>query len=171
MRGVFGLRLRRSLGTWIGSTLALCPTIGVAADAQYSPEVPQVWLNPGFLSYHADRSKHFREDNFGFGAEVIFARDHGFFAGSYINSDRSRSHYAMYQWRPLHWRPEGIDVSAGLGIGGVNGYRTYRDGGWGFGALPMFFFEGKRLGTNLVIVPGREADKRLVAIQLKVRVW
>jgi hypothetical protein len=147
--------------------LALCFIIQSAASEEYPT---QVWLNPGFLSYHADRSANFREDNLGYGAEVLLAPDYGFFAGNFINSQRSRSTYAMAQWRPLHWKPYGVDASAGLIAGLMNGYPTYHDRGWFFGALPMLFFEGERFGANLTIVPSVNADKRLVAIQLKFRV-
>jgi len=44
--------------------LALCSTIAAAGGAEPSL---QIWLNPGFLSYHSDRSQDYREDNIGFG--------------------------------------------------------------------------------------------------------
>jgi hypothetical protein len=149
--------------------LAVCLALAFAARGAASEEYPQVWLNPGFLSYHADRNEDFREDNIGYGAELLLARDHGLFAGDFINSVRSRSTYAMYQWRPLHWQPYGVNMSAGLIAGVMNGYHK-NDGGWFFGALPMFFFEGKRFGANFALVPALNPDKRLVAIQLKFRV-
>jgi len=171
MRSLLGLVSTAPLGAGLGLGLALFSVIAAAAGDEYSPQVPQVWLNAGFLSYHADRSKHFREDNYGFGGEVLLAPDHGLFAGSYINSDRGRSHYAMYQWRPLHWQPDGITVSAGLVAGGVDGYPGYHEGGWAFGALPMLFLEGERFGANFVVVPSVYANHWVAALQLKLRVW
>jgi len=167
MRKAFKPCLRPVLGAWFGVCLAVVTAIDAATGAESSP---QVWLNPGFLSYHADRRADFREDNIGYGAEALFAPDHGFFAGNFINSVRSRSTYAMYQWRPLHWRPYGVDMSAGAIAGVINGYPNHRDGGWNLGVLPMLYFEGERFGANFVIVPSRNPDKRLVAIQLKFRV-
>ena len=150
-----------------GVCLTLCSAIALAADTEPSP---QIWLNAGFLSYHADRSQDYRENNIGFGAEAVFAPDHGFFLGSFINSDNARSHYAMYQWRPLHWQLKGLSVNGGLIAGFVDGY-SKNDGGWFFGAAPVLFFEGQRFGANFVIVPTSEPEHRLVALQLKLRVY
>jgi len=151
----------------LGFCLALYCMIATAAGAESSP---QVWLNPGFLSAHADRSQHHREDNIGFGAEVVLAPDHGFFAGNFINSDGLRSYYGMYQWRPLHRQLYGLNVSGGLVAGAIDGYPNYHGGGWFFGALPMLFFEGERFGANFAIVPAANPDHRLAVIQLKLRV-
>jgi hypothetical protein len=153
------------------TSLAICLAFGFAATSAESDNYPQVWLNPGFLSYHAERGKGFREDNIGVGAEAVFAPDYGLFAGNFINSQNFRSHYAMVQWRPLHWRLCGIEASAGLIAGGLDGYPSYHDGGWALGALPMLFFEGRRFGVNFTVVPGRTESGRLAAIQLKFRVW
>jgi hypothetical protein len=104
------------------------------------------------------------------GVEAVFAPDHGFFAGNFINSDNFRSYYVMYQWRPLHWQLQHLRVNGGLIAGFLDGYPKNRDGGWFFGALPALFFEGERFGVNLLIVPASDPDHRLVAIQLKLRV-
>ncbi len=140
-----------------------------AAGAEFSP---QVWLNAGFFSYHFDRSQDLRENNVGFGAEVLVAPDHALMAGSFINSNRARSHYAAYQWRPLHWEPAGINVSAGIVVGAFNGYPNMRDGGWFIGAMPVLAIEGKRLGANFTIVPTyKDRIEGAVAVQIKLRVW
>ena len=78
---------------------------------------PQVWINPGIYSYHFDRSRNFRENNIGVGVEVVVAKDHDLMAGTFINSDRQRSRFAGYQWRPLHWQlTESVDVHGGITI-------------------------------------------------------
>jgi hypothetical protein len=154
-----------------GTAFAAFLALGFATPCAAGEDYPQVWLNPGFFSHHADRSKDYREDNIGIGAEVMLSPDHGFFGGNFINSQDFRSHYLMYQWRPLHWQPYGVNTSAGLIAGGVDGYPKYHDGGWYFGVLPTLFFDGKRFGLNFTVVPGRAAESRLVAIQLKFRVW
>jgi len=153
------------------TSLAACLALALTTQRASSEDYPQVWLNPGFLSYHADREADFRENNIGFGAEAVFAPDHGLVAGNFINSQNFRSHYAMYEWRPLHWQPYGVNLSAGLIAGVLDGYPTYHDGDWSFGILPMLFFEGKRFGVNFTVVPGRNLGGRLMAIQLKLRVW
>ena len=131
---------------------------------------PQIWLNAGFLSAHADRSQDYRETNIGIGVELLLAPQHGFFAGNYINSHGTRSRYGMYQWRPLHQQIEYLHLGAGLAAGGIDGYEKYHNGGWFFGILPMLFLEGDRFGANLLLVPASEPAHRLVAIQLKIRV-
>ncbi len=156
-----------TLRAWAGLCLALCSTIAVAAGDEPST---QIWLNAGFLSYHVDRSQDYREDNIGFGAEVLFAPDHGLVAGTFINSENARSHYVMYEWRPLHWRPKSVSVSGGLIAGFVDGYPK-NDGGWFFGAAPVLFFEGERFGANFLIVPASDPEHWLVALQLKLRVY
>jgi hypothetical protein len=153
-------------------TLALCALV-FASRALCQENTPRVWINPGMYSYHFDRSAHYRENNIGFGAEAIIAKDHGVMAGTFINSDRARSRYAAYQWRPLHWQPfENIGVSAGLLLGAFDGYPRMRDGGWFVAPLPLLAVEGKRLGANFTIVPNY--GNRLhgaVSVQIKLRVW
>lgn len=134
--------------------------------------MPQVWLNPGNFAYHFDRSKNLREANTGLGAEVALAEDHVLAAGSFINSNRQRSHYGAYYWRPLHWRPGGINVHAGLAAGAFDGYPNYRNGAWFPAVLPMLAIEGGRVGVNIFFVP--TIKNRLdgaVAVQFKLRVW
>jgi len=151
----------------MGAYAAIFSGFAIAADKEVSPGI---WLNAGFLSAHADRSKDYREDNFGIGVELLMAPEHGFFAGNYINSDGTRSRYGMYQWRPLQWQIEYLHLSAGFIAGAIDGYEKYHDGGWFFGLLPMLSLEGDRFGANLLVVPASEPEHRLVAIQMKIRV-
>ena len=132
----------------------------------------EVWLNPGFHSFHFDRDKNFRENNLGLGAEVLFRPRHAVAAGSFINSDRARSHYLAYEWRPLEWQPAGMRLTTNVVVGAFDGYPHYRNGGWFPAALPMLALEGQRFGLNLLIIP--TIANRLdgaIALQLKLRVW
>lgn len=150
---------------------ALAATDGRAQQTVEGAPI-QLWLNPGTFSYHFDRHKDLREDNTGLGAELTLADDHALSAGSFINSDRRRSRYGAYLWRPLHWQPAGVKVHAGIAIGGFDGYPRYRNGGWFPAALPMLAVEGERAGVNLYFVP--TIANRLngaLAIQFKLRVW
>ena len=149
---------------------------GSSVQAADTPENTswQVRLNPGSFSYHFDRDKDLREDNTGFGAELVIADNHVLAAGSFINSNRERSHYGAYYWRPLHWRPaEGITtVHAGIAVGAFDGYPNYRNGAWFPAALPMLAIEGGRVGANIFLVP--TIKNRLdgaIAVQFKLRVW
>lgn len=162
------IRRRRAL-------LALCLAFfGGTALADASPEdfALQVWINPGIYSIHFDRSKHLRDDNIGLGAEVLLASDHGLMAGTFINSNRERSRYGAYLWRPLHWQLAGLNVSAGIAAGAFDGYPNYRHGGWFAAAMPLLSVEGTRFGANIGIVP--TIAQRLdgaIAIQVKIRAW
>ena len=156
----FGLAIRLALG------LVLLPAAARGADFE-----PQVWLNPGFFSYHFSRNPELREDNVGLGAEVAVSPDHVLTAGTFINSDRQRSRYGAYQWRPWHWQPANISVSAGVAITALDGYPGERNGGWFLGALPMLAIEGDRLGANIFVAPTDNRLIGLIALQIKLRVW
>lgn len=163
--------LTRVLGSLLRMFFGFCAVLSSAhaADPEFSP---QVWLNPGIFSHHFDRSKDFREDNVGLGAEVLFAPDHALMAGTFINSERSKTHYGAYQWRPLHWQPRDINVSAGIIVGAFDGYPRYRNGGWLITGMPVLAIEGKRVGVNLSIIPTiKDRLDGAIAVQLKLRVW
>ena len=89
------------------AALGLALVVGQAAGAG-DPELPQVWLNAGLHSYHFNRNKDYREQNWGLGAEALLAPDHVVMVGTYLNSENARSHYIAYQWRPWHWQPGGL---------------------------------------------------------------
>lgn len=145
-----------------------------AARAEVGPQesVPQVWINPGIYSHHFDSSKGLRNNNIGFGAEVLLARDHALMAGSFVNSNRARTHYAAYEWRPLHWQFAGINLGAGIAVGAFDGYPNYRNGAWFVAPLPMLAIEGKTFGANVSLIPtvANRFDGAL-AVQIKLRVW
>jgi hypothetical protein len=157
-------------GKWVilcGFCMALSGV--AAANTGFSP---QVWLNAGLLSYHFDRSLDLREDNVGLGVDVLVAPDHALMAGTFINSNRARSHYAAYQWRPLHWQPAGIIVNAGIVVGAFDGYPNMRNGKWFIGAMPLLSVEGKRIGANFTVVPTiKDRLDGALAVQIKLRVW
>jgi hypothetical protein len=163
------------IGSFFVSLLrTVFPFFAVLSSAYAADTEPlrQVWLNPGFLSWHFDRSQDLREDNWGVGVEVVLAPDHAVMAGNFINSDRERSRYAAYQWRPLHWRPYDIDVSAGIALSVFDGYPRMNNGGWFLGLLPLLAVEGKRVGANFSIVPTiKDRVHGAVVLQIKLRVW
>jgi hypothetical protein len=133
---------------------------------------PRVWISPGIYSQHFDTSKHLRDDNVGLSIEVDLAPDHAVIGGNYINSDRARTHYGAYEWRPLHWQVAGLELGAGVALGAFDGYPNYHDGGWFVAPLPVLAVEGRRIGVNLILIP--TIQNRLdgaLAVQFKLRVW
>jgi hypothetical protein len=150
---------------------AALPALALAAE-RTADTMPQVWLNPGLYSYHFDRDKGYRDNNIGFGGELIFHKDHLVLAGSFANSDGARTHYAGYQWRPLHWQPAGINTSAGIIVAAFNGYPKYQNGGWFLAPIPAVSFEGRWVGLNVAFVPTiSDRVHGAISFQLKVRVW
>ena len=164
---------RMSAAFRLALMLALSPLAqGASAEDASAAFKPQIWLNPGIYSFHFDRDKDLRNDNVGFGAEALFANDHGAMGGTFINSNRERSNYAVYLWRPLHWGVSGLKVSAGALAGAFDGYPNYRSGGWFAAAMPLLSVEGDRFGANFTIVPtyANRLDGAF-AVQLKFRIW
>lgn len=143
----------------------ICWSLGAHARG---PE-PRIWVNAGVLSLHFDRDKDLREDNVGLGVEGVLRRDHAVMAGTFINSNRARTRYAGYAWRPLHWQAGGAEISAGAAAGVFDGYPNYRNGDWFLAALPLLAIEGRRVGLNVYAVPTiRNRLDGALAFQLKV---
>ncbi len=136
----------------------------VASQAQ------EVWVNAGMLSYHFDRAKQYREFNYGLGAEALFAPNHALMAGTYKNSESHQSEYLGYVYRPLHWKPGGIDVSGGLAVNLIDGYPSMNNQGWFVAPFPVVMVEGKRIGANFVLLPNFKHGGA-VAMQLKIKTW
>ena len=129
-----------------------------------------VWINAGLLSYHFDRNKHYREFNYGFGAEANFSRNHGAIAGIVKNSESETTKYIGYQYKPFHWQPGGLDVSAGVAVALLDGYPSMNDKGWFVAPLPTVAVEGKKFGANFILIPNVKHGGA-VAMQLKLKVW
>lgn len=131
---------------------------------------PEVWLNAGMLSYHFDREKHYREFNYGIGAEAFFTPDHGLMAGTYKNSESSQSKYVGYEFRPWHWHPADLNVHAGVALALLDGYPTMNNKGVFLAGFPFVAVEGKTLGANFILIPNVKHGGA-VAMQLKLKVW
>ncbi|MEO8165535.1 MAG: hypothetical protein ABI619_09075 [Betaproteobacteria bacterium] len=147
---------------------------GAVAQSENKPRdfATRVWISPGIYSLHFDRSKDLRNDNVGLSGEVALAPDHALLAGNYINSNRARTHYGAYLWRPLHWQFPSVELSAGVALAAFDGYPKYRDGGWFVAALPVLAIEGRYLGVNLSVIPTiRDRLDGALSFQFKLRVW
>src|SRR6185436_8358671 len=108
-----------------GVALSLVASVAGAQEGRslvMQDRKPEVWVNAGMLSYHFDREKHYREFNYGLGAEVFFTPEHGLIAGTYKNSESSQSKYLGYEFRPWHWQPGGTDVHFGFALTLLDGY-------------------------------------------------
>jgi len=153
-----------SLRTVLAGLLACCCSCPALAK-----EPAQVWLDPGFFSYHF-KDENYRENNYGFGVGVFMAPEHGFLAGTFLNSDDERSRYGGYHWRPWDWSPAGLSVRAGLVFGLIDGYSNTNDGGWFPIIVPTLSVEYGHFGVNLSIAPHPDNGTAL-ALQLRLRVW
>ena len=153
-------------------TRSLVLTLTLLAHGVAMGEPISLWVNPGVYSLHFDRDKDLRDENVGLGFELLPAPRHALMAGRYINSNRARSHYAAYAWRPLQRKVIGLDLFAGVVVGAFDGYPNYRDGGWFVAPLPLLALEGRRFGANFTIIPAL-ADRLdgAIAVQFKLRLW
>jgi len=174
-------RLRRSCHAPSATRVAAAAVLGLAlsgaADAGRAQEVTaapaqRLWLNAGALSYHFDRSKNLRDDNWGLGAEYWLDRRNALMAGSFINSNDARTRYAAWVWRPVatHWGP--VAVGAGVGLAAFDGYPNYRNGSWFVTPMPVLTFEYQRVGLNLYPTPKvNNSLNAAISFQFKLALW
>lgn len=154
------------------SVLAISPAIS-SADALgpfniiESKPLEEVWINPGFYSYHFDLSKNLNNNNTGIGGEYRYSTVSSIAAGRFHNSNRQISNYASWDWQPL----ELGSVRFGALIGAIDGYPA-RNGDWFLMALPVASYEYKNIGINLTLIPPYEdIVYASLSLQLKLRVF
>lgn len=151
--------------------LLLAGTAALPCRAGENPPFrTEIWINGGVLSYHFERDKDYREQNWGFGAEALLAPRHVVLAGQYLNSENARSHYLGYEYRPYIRYPGGVRVSFGIAFAAVDGYPSTRDGNWFPAAIPKLNVEGKRVGASLLLLPNFKQGPA-IALELKLKVW
>jgi hypothetical protein len=148
-------------------------TLGILATASpalaQDASAPKVWLNPGAFT-HPFKSGDYREDNYGLGAELFLEQQHGILAGNFINSNRERSRYAGYHWRPWLWQPMGVSVSPGFVFAMFDGYSNTNNGNWFPAVFPSVSAEYGNYGANLTLIPNPR-NGSAIALQLKLQVW
>lgn len=133
-----------------------------------SKPLNEVWLNPGFYSYHYQRDKGLNDSNPGFGAEYRFSTVASATVGRFYNSDRQYSNYAGVYYQPIAAGP----FRLGAVVGGFNGYPKMRDGGWFLAAIPVVSFDYKSVGLNVAIIPTyKDRLYGAISIQPKVKVF
>ena len=90
--------------------LALIPAISAAETSGFisiaaSKPVSELWLNPGFYSYHFQKDKGLNNNNFGLGGEYRYSTVSSVTLGIFDNSDRQTSRYIGWYWQPLELGP------------------------------------------------------------------
>jgi hypothetical protein len=152
----------------IGATFAALsmPALADTFTVIESQPLSELWVNPGFYSYHFQRDKGFDDTNPGFGAEYRFSTVASVTAGRFHNSDRQMSNYAGVYYQPWAIGP----VRLGAVVGGFNGYPKMRNGGWFLAAIPVISMEYQRVGVNFAIVPTyKERLHGAFSVQLKFK--
>jgi len=133
-----------------------------------SKPINEVWLNPGFYSYHWQRDAGLNGNNYGFGVDYRFSTTTSFTAGEFYNSNRATSDYLGFYYQPVAIGP----VRLGAAIGGFNGYPNMKNGNWFLAAIPVASVEYERVGLNLSFVPSYQ--NRLygaLSFQFKLKVY
>jgi len=152
----------------IGATFAALsmPALADTFSVIENQPLSELWVNPGFYSYHFQRDKGFDDTNPGFGAEYRFSTVASVTAGRFHNSDHRMSNYAGVYYQPWAIGP----VRLGAVVGGFNGYPKMRDGGWFLAAIPVVSVEYQRVGVNFAIVPTyKERLHGALSVQLKFK--
>lgn len=127
----------------------------------------ELWLNPGFYSYHFETDKNFDNNNLGLGAEYRYSTINSVTIGRFHNSDRQISSYAAWYWQPL----ELDTIRLGGLIGLIDGYPKAFNGYWFPMLLPVASYEYKNLGINLTVVPTyQDVVHGSISLQLKLRI-
>jgi hypothetical protein len=156
--------------------LLACICVPVAAAAETAgpfnitetKPLSEVWLNPGFYSYHFDTDRELNNNNLGLGAEYRYSTVCSVTAGRFHNSDRQISSYAAWYWQPL----ELGGVRLGILLGAIDGYPRANNGGWFPMALPVVSYEYKRIGISLTAVPTvQDTVYGSLTLQFKLRVY
>jgi hypothetical protein len=153
--------------------LALIPAVSAAETSGFisivEPKpISELWLNPGFYSFHFQKNKGLNNSNFGLGGEYRYSTVSSVTLGIFDNSDRQTSRYVGWYWQPLELGP----FRFGAVVGAIDGYPNMLNGGWFIAAIPTASIQYKNIGANLMFVPGYE-DRLYgaISLQLKFRVF
>lgn len=141
----------------LGAAIVCALMFSHAAHAEEEPlferiesqPLSEIWVNPGFYSYHFQRDKGLHDENLGLGVEYRFSAVASITAGRFYNSDREYSNYLGVYYQPFRIGK----MRLGAALGGFSGYPKMREGGWFLAAIPVISYEYERVGLNLAIVP------------------
>lgn len=127
----------------------------------------EVWLNPGFYSWHFDHDVDLEGNNYGIGAEYRYSTTQSVMAGRYHNSDRAMSSYAVWLWQPI----QAGTIRLGVLAGAIDGYWRANGGSWFPMLIPVASYEYGKVGINLTAVPTiPNTVYGSLTIQLKLKV-
>jgi hypothetical protein len=162
--------VRKSLlviGLTLSPAVSAAETSGFISIVEPKP-VSELWLNPGFYSYHFQKDKGLNNSDFGFGGEYRFSTVSSVTLGVFDNSDRQNSRYVGWYWHPLESGP----VRFGAVVGAIDGYPHMLNGGWFIAVIPTASIEYKNIGANLLFVPSyKDRLYGAISLQLKFRVF
>jgi hypothetical protein len=169
-RKMTGRIVRKSLiviGLALIPALSAAETRGFISIAESKP-VSELWLNPGFYSYHFQKDKGLNNNNLGLGGEYRYSTVSSVTLGIFDNSDRQTSRYIGWYWQPLESGP----VRFGAVVGAIDGYPHMLDGGWFIAVIPTASIQYKLIGANLMFVPSyKDRLYGAISLQLKLRVF
>lgn len=130
--------------------------------------IGELWLNPGFYSYHPEQNLGFNNSNYGFGGEYRYSTVSSVTLGFFENSVRETSHYAGWYWQPIAFGA----LRMGAVLGGLDGYPKMNNGGLFLAAIPTVSVEYKSVGANVMLIPGyRDRLHSSISFQLKLKVF
>ena len=138
--------------------------LALAIVAAAPAALADVWINPGFYSYHFDKSKDLNNNNHGFGVEMSLTDTYSLTAGVFENSNRATSHYVGAYVMPYKIGA----FKAGAAVGAFDGYPNMRNGGWFPAIVPAMSIEGRRVGLNITYTP-KIGDKLNSALGFQVK--
>jgi hypothetical protein len=155
------------IGLILSPVVSAADTPGYISIAEPKP-ISELWLNPGFYSYHFQKDKGLNNSNFGLGGEYRYTTTSSVMLGFFDNSDRQTSRYVGWCWQPLGLGP----FRVGAVVGAIDGYPNMLDGGWFAAVIPTASFEYKNIGANLLFVPSyKDRLYGAISLQLKFRVF
>jgi hypothetical protein len=131
-----------------------------------SKPLGELWLNPGFYSYHFQKKKGLNNNDFGLGVDYRYSTVSSVTLGLFNNSDNKTSRYAGWYWQPVGVGP----IRFGAVLGALDGYPKMKQGGWFMAVIPTASFEFKNVGANIMFVPSyKDRLYGAISLQLKLR--
>ncbi len=149
------------------SSMSTADTSELFAIVESRP-ISELWLNPGFYTYHFQSDQGFNNNNLGFGGEYRYSTTSSIVVGGFQNSDWKTSDYVGWYWRPITLGP----VHLGAEVGGIDGYSRIVNGGWFPVVVPVASLEYNSIGANIVFVPSyKDQLHGGLSLQLKVKIY